>query len=379
MGVLGKFIDNCGLLWYLLPFYKSSLIKNKFSLALSFIIGSKNHKLKIDNGFLIHFPSTKFLNLLHMIGILSYSYFYKITSEGKIELSFDGKTTIIVPTKDLSHEDENLLELLFMGMKYGVDFIFNEGSERKIIRDKTIKIFSINDRKIIEVYNGVRFYLDSIHPSVSIIETYVRKIHMINLDDDFTDKIVLDVGAECGDTALYYASLKAKVYSFEPIKANFDDMIENISLNPKLKERIIPINAAIGEDKILKFYQDQNTPNLGASFVYNIRGDNPIISEVQGYSLETAIEKFGITHVDLLKTDCKNCEFFFNETSLRNVDKVKIETVVTVNPEKHMNDIITLLENCGFECSMYKITPHDYSSTRLLAHILGKKSKSEDY
>ena len=77
-----------------------------------------------------------------------------------------------------------------------------------------------------------------------------------------------------------------------------------------------------------------------------------------------------------MKTDCKNCEFFFNETSLRNVDKVKIETVVTVNPEKHMSDIISLLENCGFECSMYKITPHDYSSTKLLAHILGKKVKN---
>ena len=31
-----------------------------------------------------------------------------------------------------------------------------------------------------------------------------------------------------------------------------------------------------------------------------------------------------INHVDFLKTDCKNCEYFFNEKSLENVDRIKI-------------------------------------------------------
>ena len=75
--------------------------------------------------------------------------------------------------------------------------------------------------------------------------------------------------------------------------------------------------AAIGEDKILKFYQDSNTPNIGASFVYNIRGKNAIISEVQGYSLETALTKFKIPHVDLLKTDCKIVNYFSLKRALK--------------------------------------------------------------
>ncbi|SVC04031.1 uncharacterized protein METZ01_LOCUS256885, partial [marine metagenome] len=257
---------NFGLLWYLLPFFKSPLIKNKPGLTFSVLTGSKIYKLKLNDGLTIDFPSAKFNNLLHMIGILSFAFSYKIKDNDKIELSFDEKNKITIPTKNLSYEDDNLLELLFLGVKYGADFIFGNANDGKNLRDKTIKIYENKDRKIVQVSNGIKFYLDSIHPGNSIVETFVQKIHMIKHEDDFTNKIVVDIGAECGDTALYYASLNATVYSFEPIKSNYDDMIENIKLNPQLAKKITPINAAIGEDKILKFYQDPITPNIGSSF-----------------------------------------------------------------------------------------------------------------
>jgi len=367
------FTKNFGLLWYLSPFFKSSLIKNKPSLVFSILTGSKMYKLKLNDELTISFPSTKFNNLLNMVGILSFAFSYTIKDNNEIELSFDAKNKITIPTKNLSYEDENLLELLFLGIKYGADFIFGDVNNNKHLRDKTIKIYENKDRKIVEVSNGLKFYLDSIHPGNSIVETFVQKVHMIKFDDDFTNKIVVDIGAECGDTALYYASLNATVYSFEPIKSNYDDMIENINLNPELAKKITPINAAIGEDKILTFYQDSITPNIGASFVYNKRGKNAKISNVQGYSLETALTKYKINHVDLLKADCKNCEFFFNEKSLENVDMIKIETITNNNADKCMNDLLSLLKKVGFECVLHKITPYDYSSNKVSAHILGKK------
>ena len=366
---------NFGLLWYLLPFFKSPLIKNKIGLTLSVLTGSKIYKLKLNDGLTVDFPSAKFNNLLHMVGILSFAFSYIIKDNNEIELSFDEKNKITIPTENLSYEDDNLLELLFLGIKYGADFIFGNANDDKNLRDKNIKIYENKDRKIVQVSNGVKFYLDSIHPGNSIVETFIQKIHMIKYEDDFTNKIVVDIGAECGDTALYYASLNATVYSFEPIKSNYDDMIKNINLNPQLAKKITPINAAIGEDKILKFYQDPITPNIGSSFVYNWRGKNAKVTNVQGYSLETALTKYKINHVDLLKTDCKNCEFFFNEKSLENVDMVKIETVTKNNTGKHMEDLLSLLKKVGFECVLYKIAPYDYASNRVFAHILGKKYK----
>ena len=369
-----ELIKNFGLLWYLMPFFKSTLIKNKVSLTLSILTGRKNYKVILREGLIINFPSKKFNNLLHLVGILSFAYSYSIKDD-LIELTFDDKNKITIPTKNLSYEDVNLLELLFLGIKSGADFIFNNKNDDFNLRDKTVRIYQDHDKKIVQVSNGVKFYLDSIHPGNSIVETFLQKIHMIHDVDDYTNKVVVDIGAECGDTALFYASLNATVYSFEPIKSNYDDMIKNLSLNPELDAKITPINAAIGEDKILKFYQDPDTPNIGSSFVYNWRGKNAKITNVQGYSLETALEKFNINHVDLLKTDCKNCEFFFNKKSLEHVDMVKIETVTKNNTGKHMEDLLSSLKKIGFDCILYKITPYDYSSNKVFAHILGKKVK----
>ena len=53
------------------------------------------------------------------------------------------------------------------------------------------------------------------------------------------------------------------------LNENFDSMKRNISLNEELSKRITPINAAVGKDGTLKFYQSPETPTYGSSFVYN--------------------------------------------------------------------------------------------------------------
>ena len=145
----------------------------------SILTGSNNYKLKLNDGLSINFPSTKFNNLLHMIGVLSFAFSYVIVDNNKIRLTFDDQNKITIPTENLSYEDDNMLELLFLGIKYGADFIFGNGNNNKTLRDKTIKIYEDNDKKIVEVSNGIKFYLDSIHPGNSIVETFVQNIHMI--------------------------------------------------------------------------------------------------------------------------------------------------------------------------------------------------------
>ena len=41
--------------------------------------------------------------------------------------------------------------------------------------------------------------------------------------------------------------------------------------------------------------------------------------------LETARKKFKIDHIDLLKMDCKGCEFFLSDNDLKNIDRIKLE------------------------------------------------------
>ena len=47
-----------------------------------------------------------------------------------------------------------------------------------------------NNKKIIMTSNGIKFFLDSIHPSNTIIETFVREIHSINPIIDWNNKII---------------------------------------------------------------------------------------------------------------------------------------------------------------------------------------------
>ena len=317
--------------------------------------------------------------MMDFVGVLMYSTSYEITSDRKIHLTLDLKNTFTIPLDDLSIEDENLIQTLFNGLRYGANFE-TKNIDFKDFRDKTLVITEKNGKKIIETSRGIKFYIDSIHPGNTIGEAFVMDIHTIRNDYDYTDKIVVDVGAECGDTPLYYASRGAKVFAFEPMKAHYDAMIRNLSLNPELAKRITPINAAIGKDGKLKFYHSNRAEIAGvSSFVYNAHGDNAVVfDDVQGYSLSSAIKKFNIHHIDVLKTDCKGCEFFLKEEDLEKVDQVKIEYEAYEYTKHNLTELTKTLDNSGFKYMIYRINPNrDRFSNLLSGHLFGKKIKTK--
>ena len=369
--------QKLALIYHIIPFlFSPSPIKNRFSFIFSILTSRPNYNVKFKNDMILQFKSSQFEVVFSIIYIIKLSTSYSINSKGVIEFSFDHQNKFSIPISNLSHEDENLLELFCKGSIHGANFITENKMGDLDIRDKTIKIIQKDGKKIVETSTGIKFYLDSIHPEVTIVETFVSNIHMINSHYKWSNRVVVDAGAECGDTPLYYANMGAKVFAFEPIKAHFDAMMRNISLNPELSERIIPINAAIGKDGPLKFYQsNQGDLAGGASFVYNVHRENVKISDVTGYSLESAFKEFNINHVDLLKMDCKGCEFLLTENALKNVDMVKIEFLSFDNSHK-LKDLLKILENAGFKYMIYKINPRQMVSNNVFGHIYGKKIQS---
>tara|TARA_B100000953_G_C18026824_1_gene422005 strand:- start:771 stop:1874 length:1104 start_codon:yes stop_codon:yes gene_type:complete len=362
-------------LYTLYPYIKP--VKNKYGLLFSIIFGRTPNKIKLKNGSVIDTSSLQFETILCLLGTICFSTSYSVKSN-IIELCFDTKNKFIINLNTLNLEDKNLLELLFFAQRHGANFLINEDIDTDDFRDKTFKISEMNGKKIIETSTGIKFYLDSMQPRNTIMETFVQKIHLISSEDDWNNKIVVDVGAECGDTPLYFASLGATVYAFEPVKAHYDAMMRNLSLNPELAKKIIPINAAIGKDELLKFNQSSLADIAGvASFVYNVYGKDTGYGatktfEIQGYSLESAFEKFDIQHVDLLKMDCKGCEFFLTKEALKNVDKVKIEYFAADNSHK-LKDLYNLLENAGFKNMIYRANPFANYSNSYEGRMYGKK------
>ena len=221
----------------------------------------------------------------------------------------------------------------------------------------------------------LRFFLDSIHPGNTIIETFVREIHSINPKIDWNDKIVVDVGAECGDTPLYFANMGAKVFAFEPLKKHFEFFKKNMNLNPILSEKIIPINAAIGKNEQLKFYVSDDSDehgSIGASFVSNNQDNNFKYELVDGYKLATARKKFGINHIDLLKMDCKECEFYLTDDDLKDVDRIKLEYAIW-NKKFKLDDLLDLLKRNGFKCSIFRNGDTNRLSNRIAGNIYATK------
>tara|TARA_B100000029_G_scaffold116389_1_gene109183 strand:- start:19381 stop:20493 length:1113 start_codon:yes stop_codon:yes gene_type:complete len=365
-------MSNLGLIYFLAPFL--NIVQNKISLVFTIIFGFEEINLVLKNGLKIKLKKSQFDILQSIMGIVAYSMTSKFKDGQFLNLSFDGKNFFDIDTKNLDFETENLVLLLYFGTKYGADFINSDKNGMEGKRDKTFHIYDSEGKKIVETPNGIKFFMDSIHPGNTIVETFVNKIHFINSDINWNGKIVIDVGAECGDTPLYYASLGATVYAFEPIKEHYDAMIRNLSLNPDIAKNVIPINAAIGKDEILTFYHSGSSDiGVSASFVYNLHGKNAKTTEVKGYSVESAIEEFKINRVDLLKMDCKGCQFFLTKDSLKMVDMVKIEYGIRERNHK-IDDLLELLKASDFDCVIYRTNPFHRVSNKIGGNIFGKKN-----
>ncbi len=365
--------EKLGWIYFMLPYLDP--VDNKFGLISSIILGFSSYKIKLKNGDMLRISSSQIYNLYCLLGALCFATSYSVKSGNKIEICQDLKNTFTVALDNLSYEDNNMLELLFWGSRFGANFVTDNNIELENFRDKTFKIVEVNNKKIIETKSGVKFYLDSISTYNTIVETFINNLHLINSKINWKDKIVIDVGAEFGDTPLYFASMEAKVYAFEPLKAHFDGMLQNLSLNPELSKKIIPINAAFGKDEILNLsHEDNKNSSPGASFVYNTRKGDVVVTKVEGYSLERVMKEFEIDHVDLLKMDCKGCEYFLTPEGLKNVNSVKIEHL-SKDPNK-LENLLIILDKANFEWTLYRQNLQARRSNKITGYIYGKKKQS---
>ena len=347
----------------ILPF--RNVLKNKYGLIFSTLFIHNKYKVELKNGFKVTLKPTQWGALMGLLGVVNFAMTCNKISENTLEFSFGPQNKFRINFDNLSQEDEKLLYLLFEGFRFGANFITDTVSEKNQVQgNMTIKITEVNKKRIIETNDGLKFYLDSIDPGI-IIETYVRKIHGFNSDEDWNGKTVVDVGANVGDTAIYYASKGARVFAFEPIKAHYDAMIKNLGLNPQIANRITPINAGIGKDGMLRFYHD-STQEIGssASFLYDLNISSEI-SEVKGYSLKTARSEFKMSNIDLLKMDCRGCEQFLRDEDLAGIPNVKIEYTAYNNAYK-VEDFLQMLTRCGYH---YMIYYHDPLNLRSLTNV----------
>ena len=154
-------------------------------------------------------------------------------------------------------------------------------------------------------------------------------------------KDVIDIGANIGDTAIYFAIKGAtKVISLEPYPYTFALAVKNIGVSG-FKDKIEIINAGYGEDKKVK---------IDTSFIpdnSSVLRENKNGRDTNLYSLKTLMSKYNIDS-GILKMDCEGCEYH-----LLNEDDETIKKFSMIQIEYHYGyeKLVGKLRECGFKCN----------------------------
>lgn len=256
--------------------------------------------------------------------------------------------------------DKTIMERLFLlSSRYGVRF--NEG-------DGYWKLDLA--RKVVITPQGITFTIDSVFPLI-FAETFLDDIHFVEFD--LKDRIVVQAGGFVGDTALYYASRGASVYSFEPDPIAYSKALRNIKLNPALSGRIVMKDYAVGKDGVVRFPVDLSLQ--GGSSTYAVSAQK--YTEVRSVSITTILNEFNITRPYLLDLDIKGNEFeVINDDQLKKFEVIRIEYTTKINGSiiGERDTIVRKLKEFGFD--LIRIYRHNDLRDDLKVHgtIEAKKS-----
>ncbi len=157
-------------------------------------------------------------------------------------------------------------------------------------------------------------------------------------------KTVIDIGANIGDTAIYFALKGAKhVYAFEPYPYSYGIATQNVRLNG-LEGRITLLNEGCGKEK-RKIKIDVSYKNFGGTDLKNFEnGTNINIT-----TLGELVKRFDISSEAVLKIDCEGCEYGV----LLNTENSNLRKFKQIQIEYHYGylNLKKKLEDAGFNVS----------------------------
>jgi FkbM family methyltransferase len=170
------------------------------------------------------------------------------------------------------------------------------------------------------------------------------------LDDELNienNDVVLDIGGHIGLFALFASQFckKGKIFCFEPIKENYNILLENIELNTV--KNIIPFNLAVYNDsKRVKMYLNED--DAGHSIIL------PSSKSIQtdSISLKKIFDDNKIDLCGFAKIDCEGSEYSIIDALpseyLKRINKMAIEYHFADSKPELARDLISKIENAGF-------------------------------
>lgn len=181
--------------------------------------------------------------------------------------------------------------------------------------------------------------------------------------------LVLDIGANHGFTACYFAARGARVVAFEPSPDIFGRLVENVERNG-LGARVQCVRAAVGSRDGRAMLRESETLGGGMStinerFAEGVRIEYGSSVDVEVWSIGRVLEGVGNDRVRLLKLDCEGSELdilrALGVRDLARIDSLAIEYHPQAYP---LAALVATISSWG-NFVLYKVPPTDVENANL--------------
>jgi FkbM family methyltransferase len=142
-------------------------------------------------------------------------------------------------------------------------------------------------------------------------------------DVNWEPKFIIDAGANIGLASVYFANQfpNARIVAIEPEEENFEILVKNVAPYPNVQ----PIFGALWSEGAMVEVVDHGLGNWG--FMIETPSDDRKSSEsnnqsVQGITIDTILERYGIAEISILKVDIEGAELEVFQKSSSWIDKV---------------------------------------------------------
>ena len=174
----------------------------------------------------------------------------------------------------------------------------------KIVNNANGLVIYENRQKGIKLFSRIN---DNWPYSAAIHEVFVQEVYKA----DFKNKVVIDVGAYLGESAIYFAINGAKkVIALEPDEENYKLALMNIKENG-LDNKIVLLNNALApKEGVINLYRYISSPNGSSIDLNNMvkLNDEFLVKQVEAITLDQ-LRKMASERIGLLKLDCEGCEY----------------------------------------------------------------------
>ncbi len=121
-------------------------------------------------------------------------------------------------------------------------------------------------------------------------------------------RTVLDIGANCGVTALYFSQVypNAQICAFEPAPDNFAVLEKNVANCARIRAFNFGLG---GEDAVLELFSSDNPVNFGGYSLHATGSDTTKKTAIRVRGVAGVLAELGLEHVDVIKVDTEGAEW----------------------------------------------------------------------